>query len=55
MLSKSQLQFAGEFLLEDSKILSTSGNVFDIKDLIEEISIYEDIFTSTISGSITRS
>ena len=53
MLSKSQLQFAGEFLLEDSKILSTSGNVFDIKDLIEEISIYEDIFTSTISGSIT--
>ena len=53
MLSKSQLQFAGEYLLEDSIILSTSGNTFDIKDLIEEISIYEDIFTTTISGSIT--
>ena len=46
MLSKSALQFAGEYLLEDSKIISVSGSVFDIKDLIEEISIYEDIFTT---------
>jgi hypothetical protein len=53
MLSKSVIQFAGEYLLEDSKILSVSGSVFDIKDLIEEISIYEDIFTVTVSGSIT--
>ena len=53
MLSKSALQFAGEYLLEDSKIISVSGSVFDIKELIEEISIYEDIFTYTVSGTLT--
>ena len=42
MLSKSVIQFAGEYLLEDSKILSVSGSVFDIKDLIEEKSESEE-------------
>ena len=51
-MSKSDLQFAGEFLLEECKLLTTKGLELDIINLIENINIYEDIFSMTVSGDI---
>ena len=42
MVAKSEIQFAGEYLLEECRIISTRGKAFDIKDIIEEI-IQEEI------------
>ena len=38
-LAKSELQYAGEYLLEECLIVSTSGKTYNISDLIEEINI----------------
>ena len=35
-IAKSELQYAGEYLLEECSIISTSGKVYNIFDLIEE-------------------
>mgnify|MGYP001430377819 FL=1 len=53
MVAKSDLQFAGEYLLEECRIITTSGKRFDIKPIVEEINIFENIYTSAISGNIT--
>lgn len=53
MVAKSDLQFAGEFIIDECTIITTSGKNFDLKQIIEEINIYEDIYSSTITGSIT--
>ena len=37
MVAKSDLQFAGEFLVEECQIVSTTGKVFDINPIVEEI------------------
>lgn len=51
-MAKSDLQFAGEFLLEECKLLTTKGLELDISALVENINIYEDIFSMTVSGDI---
>ena len=47
----------GEFGIEELKIASPSGGVADLLTdvLVIEINIFEDIFKSTISGTITMS
>ena len=54
MVAKSDLQFAGEFLVEECKIVSTTGQVFDINPIVEEINVFENIYTSAISGCNQR-
>ena len=51
-MAKSDLQFAGEFLITQCKLLTTSGNEYDIRNLVQNINIYEDIFSHTVSGDI---
>jgi hypothetical protein len=51
-MAKSDLQFAGEFLVEECKLLTTKGTELDISGVIESINIYEDIFSMTVSGDI---
>ena len=51
-MAKSDLQFAGEFLMTHCKLLTTSGNEYDIRNLVQNINIYEDIFSHTVSGDI---
>ena len=46
-------QYAGEYDIKKCSIMSTKGIEFDIKSVIENISIFENIFTETISGIIT--
>ena len=38
-MAKSDLQFAGEFLVEECKLLTTKGLEIDISALIENINI----------------
>ena len=52
MVAKAELQFAGEFLVEECKIISTTGQMFDINHIVEEINIFENIYTTAISGDI---
>ena len=52
-MSKSNIQYAGEFLVEEIKIMTISGTVLDIKEMVNSINIYEDIFSNSISGDIT--
>ena len=40
MVAKSDLQFAGEFLVEECQIVSTTGQVYDINPIVEEINIF---------------
>ena len=43
MVAKSELQFAGEYLLDECSIITTSGKTFNIRNIIEEINI-TDVF-----------
>ena len=48
----TDLQFAGEFELNEVKIISASGNSIDnITPL--EINIYESIFSNSLTGNIS--
>mgnify|MGYP001196636200 CR=1 FL=1 len=51
-LPKDQIQFAGEFLLEDCIIVSTTGAKYNIVELVQEINIYENLYQASISGDI---
>ena len=51
-MAKSDLQFAGEFLVEECKLLTTKGLELDITNLLESINIYEDIYSNAISGDL---
>ena len=52
MVAKSELQFAGEYLLDECSIITTSGKTFNIRNIIEEINIFENIYTSSVTGNI---
>ena len=49
----AELQYAGEYEITHCKILTTSGNEFDVLPVVEDIIIFESIFSNTISGQIT--
>jgi len=52
-MARTELQYAGEFVLDVCMVHTVSGLVFDIGELVESINIYEDIFSMTVSGDIT--
>ena len=52
MVAKSDLQFAGEFLVVECQNVSTTGQVYDINPIVEEINVFENIYTAAISGDI---
>ena len=51
-MAKSDLQFAGEFLVIKCELMTTNGTTYDIRQLVQSINIYEDIFSTTVSGDI---
>ena len=48
------VQYAGDFDIEEALLISPTGNITDLtKDvIIVEINIFEDMFKSSITGSI---
>ena len=54
MSAQNSLQIAGEFQIETCKILTTSGMSFTINNVVQTITIFENIFLQeSISGVIT--
>ena len=53
MAEKDSIQIAGEFQIETCKILTTTGMSFTIKNVVQTITIFENIFSESISGVIT--
>ena len=49
----AELQYAGEYDITQCKILTTSGKQFDILPVVQDIVIFESIFTQSITGIIT--
>ena len=46
------LQTAGEFIIEELKLVTTSGLKVDLTTSVIGLTLYEDIFSMTISGTI---
>ena len=49
----AELQYAGEYNISQCKILTTGGQEFDILPVVQDIVIFESIFSQSISGTIT--
>ena len=48
----SKLNFAGEYAISELKLMSSSGNVVDLSLAYTTLSLFEDIFSSSMSGLI---
>ena len=51
----SEIQYAGEFKLEECTLCTVGGLELDLTKLVATINIYEDIFSTSISGTISVS
>ena len=49
----SGLNFAGEFSLKEMKLLTSAGNIIDIKKMTQSIEIFENIMSPSLTGNIT--
>ena len=47
------IQYAGEYEIEEIRLFSSSGNIIPLNGLVAQLEIFEDIFSSAMSGSIT--
>ena len=49
----ADIQYAGEYIIEECKLLTVGGLELDLIDLVASVDIYEDIFQNSISGDIS--
>ena len=47
------IQYAGEYELEEIRLFSSSGNIIPLNGLMMQLSLFENIFSPTMSGQIT--
>ena len=47
------IQYAGEYQLEEIRLFSSSGNIIPLNSLMMQLSLFENIFSPTMSGYIT--
>ena len=48
----SKLNYAGEYAISELKLMSSSGNVVDLSMAYTALSLFEDIFSSSMSGLV---
>ena len=48
----AEIQYAGEYELQELKLYSSTGNVIDLTTTTIEINLFEDITRNSMSGSI---
>ena len=51
----SKLNYAGEYAISELKLMSSSGNVVDLSMAYIALSLFEDIFSSSMSGLVVVS
>lgn len=49
----AQIQYAGEYIVDECLLCTVGGLELDLRDQLASINIYEDIFTNSITGSIS--
>ena len=49
----SGIKYAGEYDLKEMKILTSAGNILDVKNMVQAIEILESINSPAITGSLT--
>ena len=49
----AQIQYAGEYIVDECLLCTVGGLELDLRDQLANINIYEDIFTNSITGSIS--
>ena len=49
----SGINYAGEFNIQELKLFTSSGNVIDLSGSYATMDLYEDIFSPSLTGSIT--
>ena len=49
----SGINFAGEYQLDELLVHTSSGNIMNLTKAVQSIDIYEDMFSTALSGSIT--
>ena len=47
------INYAGEYEIEEIRLFSSSGNIIPLNGLIMQLSLFENIFSPTMSGQIT--
>tara|TARA_Y100000590_G_scaffold294709_1_gene332091 strand:- start:310 stop:1707 length:1398 start_codon:yes stop_codon:yes gene_type:complete len=47
------IQYAGEYEIEEIKLFSSSGNIIPLDGLMMQLTLFENIFSPTMSGQIT--
>lgn len=52
---ENKISSAGDINIIEVVLISRTGNEYDIKNLVSEINIYEDMFASCLSGSVVVS
>ena len=53
MASTVSTNYAGKYEVKELLIKNSSGSVLDLKNSVQAIDIYESIFSTSLSGSIT--
>lgn len=48
------LQYATDFQLDELTITSSSGQRVDIREILRELVLYEDLFANAMTGKIGR-
>ena len=48
----SEIQYAGEYEIEEIRLFSSSGNIIPLNGLMMSLSIFENIFSPTMSAQI---
>ena len=48
----SEIQYAGEYEIEEIRLFSSSGNIIPLNGLMMSLTIFENIFSPTMSGQI---
>ena len=49
----AQIQYAGEYIVDECLLCTVGGLELDLRDQLANVTIYEDIFTNSITGSIS--
>ena len=48
-------EFAGDYNLDSINLIGNDGNVIDIKRMVNELNIYESIYSNSTTGSVVIS
>ena len=48
----SKLNYAGEYQLSELRLYSSSGNIVNLENSYQQIDLYENMYSNTLSGTI---